>query len=77
MESLEYTLQKFDPGVVLLDANHHIVAMNQVAHRVLGNVRGDPIGRDALLSELQSEMIPYTPEELIEIAQKEMTAAMI
>jgi hypothetical protein len=48
MESLEYTLQKFDPGVVLLDANHRIVAMNQVAHRVLGDVRGDPIGRDVL-----------------------------
>jgi hypothetical protein len=36
------------------------------------DIIGDPIGRDALLSELQSEMIPYTPEELIEIANKEM-----
>ncbi|HJQ27145.1 MAG TPA: DUF885 family protein [Blastocatellia bacterium] len=33
---------------------------------------GDPIGRDALLSELAYEMIPYTPEELIAIAKKEM-----
>jgi uncharacterized protein (DUF885 family) len=32
---------------------------------------GDPIGRDALLAELQFEMIPYTPEELIDIAQRE------
>lgn len=32
---------------------------------------GDPIGRDALLEELQYEMIPYTPDELIEIANKE------
>ena len=32
---------------------------------------GDPIGREALLSELAYEMIPYTPEELIEIANKE------
>lgn len=32
---------------------------------------GDPIGREALLQELQYEMIPYTPEELIEIANKE------
>lgn len=32
---------------------------------------GDPIGRAALLSDLQMEMIPYTPEELIEIANKE------
>jgi uncharacterized protein (DUF885 family) len=32
---------------------------------------GDPIGRDALMSELAYEMIPYTPEELIAIANKE------
>ena len=34
-------------------------------------VIGDPIGRVALLDALQLEMIPYTPEELIEVAQKE------
>ncbi len=32
---------------------------------------GDPIGRDALLRELEYEMISYTPEELIEIANRE------
>ena len=32
---------------------------------------GDPIGRNALIEELKFEMIPYTPEELIEIANKE------
>ena len=32
---------------------------------------GDPIGRAALLQELEYEMIPYTPEELVEIANKE------
>jgi len=32
---------------------------------------GDPIGRAALMEELQYEMIPYTPEELIELANKE------
>ena len=32
---------------------------------------GDPIGREALINELRSEMIPYTPEELIDIANKE------
>jgi uncharacterized protein (DUF885 family) len=35
------------------------------------DIVGDPIGHDALVSELQSEMIPYTPEELIAIANKE------
>lgn len=32
---------------------------------------GDPIGRDALIDELKYEMIPYTPEELIQLANKE------
>lgn len=32
---------------------------------------GDPIGREALIEELKFEMIPYTPEELVEIANKE------
>lgn len=32
---------------------------------------GDPIGRAALIEELKFEMIPYTPEELLEIANKE------
>ena len=32
---------------------------------------GDPIGRKALLNELEYEMIPYTPEELVQLANKE------
>jgi len=32
---------------------------------------GDPIGRDGLLIDLQYEMIPYTPEELVAIAERE------
>jgi uncharacterized protein (DUF885 family) len=37
---------------------------------------GDPVGRDALIAELQDNMIPYTPEELIAIAQTEMDWCM-
>ncbi|MCC7388740.1 MAG: DUF885 domain-containing protein [Phycisphaerales bacterium] len=32
---------------------------------------GDPIGREKLLADLASEWIPYTPEELIAIAERE------
>ncbi|ANI89092.1 X-Pro dipeptidyl-peptidase [Arachidicoccus ginsenosidimutans] len=32
---------------------------------------GQPVGRDELIKELHYEMIPYTPEELIDIANKE------
>ncbi len=35
------------------------------------DIIGHAIGRDALLRELQFAMIPYTPEELIAIAEKE------
>ena len=34
---------------------------------------GDPIGREALLTDLQHEMIPYTPEQLIALAEKELS----
>ncbi len=36
------------------------------------DIIGDPIGREALMVELASEMIPYTPEELIAIGHKEL-----
>ena len=32
---------------------------------------GDPIGRDGLLADLAREMVPYTPEELLAIAERE------
>ncbi len=35
------------------------------------DIVGDPIGRDALMSELAYEMIPYTPEQLLTLANKE------
>jgi uncharacterized protein (DUF885 family) len=36
------------------------------------DIIGDPIGREGLMVELASEMIPYTPEELIAIGWKEL-----
>ena len=35
------------------------------------DIVGNPIGREALMNELAFEMIPYTPEQLIAIANKE------
>ncbi|HAN97325.1 MAG TPA: DUF885 domain-containing protein [Planctomycetaceae bacterium] len=32
---------------------------------------GEPLGREALEAELRFEMIPYSPEELVEIAERE------
>jgi dipeptidyl aminopeptidase/acylaminoacyl peptidase/uncharacterized protein (DUF885 family) len=36
------------------------------------DIVGNPIGREALMSELAFEMIPYTPEELVKIAENEL-----
>ena len=36
-----------------------------------GPIVGDPIGRDGLAEDLRYEMIPYTPEELIAIAERD------
>ena len=36
------------------------------------DIIADAIGRDAVLEELAHEMIPFTPEELIEIGKKEL-----
>jgi uncharacterized protein (DUF885 family) len=33
---------------------------------------GDPIGCDALVAALQHEMIPYTPEEIMQLAEREL-----
>ncbi len=33
---------------------------------------GDPIGREALEAELQHEMIPYTPEQIVMLAEREL-----
>lgn len=34
---------------------------------------GDPIGRDALVAALRHEMIPYSPEEVMQLAERELT----
>ncbi len=38
---------------------------------------GNPIGRDALIDALKYEMIPYTPEELLKIADEEYAWCLI
>jgi uncharacterized protein (DUF885 family) len=50
----------------------------QVREQIVGikpgdktTIVGNPIGREALISSLQYEMIPYTPEELLVLADRE------
>ena len=46
--------------------------IGSIAEEDAADIIGDPIGREALIDDLRYEMIPYTPEELIEIAETEL-----
>jgi len=46
MESIQDELQRFNPGMVWLDRNHRIVAMNTVADQTLGAKPGELIGEE-------------------------------
>ncbi len=48
METLQYKLQQFDPGIVWLDYNNRISALNSVAMDVLGNLRELALGENIL-----------------------------
>lgn len=47
-ERFEHRLQKFDPGVIWLDAGHRVTAINGVAAEVLGVTPGDVMGTEVL-----------------------------
>ena len=48
METFQHQLQKFDPGVVWLDQDNHIYALNSVAIEVLGANAEEIIGQEIL-----------------------------
>jgi uncharacterized protein (DUF885 family) len=62
-KAVEDSLQKYSEFVV--------AKLVGIAPNDKTTIIGDPIGRDALLEELEFEMIPYSPEELIQIANRE------
>ena len=50
----------------------YIKVLRERVAKVEGDeITGDPVGREALMLDLKREMIAYTPEELIDIANKE------
>ncbi|GAB3527626.1 DUF885 family protein [Pontibacter brevis] len=53
----------------LAEAKGRVPGKNQKVDQ--SGIVGSPIGREELIRQLEYEMIPYTPEELIEIANKE------
>lgn len=45
--------------------------LNTTQKEDISGIKGVPIGRDELIRQLRTEMISYTPDELIELANKE------
>ena len=45
-ESFHHKLQRFDPGIVWLDRNNRVMALNALASRVLGTSVGEVIGTE-------------------------------
>lgn len=54
-------------GTLLADKGKSDVSQKDDGSGIIGN----PIGREEIIRQLQYEMIPYTPEDLIAIANKE------
>lgn len=48
METIQHKLQQFDPGMVWLDKDNHILAMNGIAMETLNARPGDLIGEEIL-----------------------------
>ena len=48
METFQHQLQKFDPGIVWLDGNNQITALNYVATKVLSANFDEVIGKEIL-----------------------------
>lgn len=64
------TYQALDESLTAYAAGFKSKA-NSLPSQDKSGIAGQPVGRDALVQQLNYEMIPYTPEELIEIANKE------
>jgi hypothetical protein len=67
-----WTRQPFDALDKRLDTHIKLLRDKLAGAADPEKIIGDPIGRDALLAELRHEMIPYTPEELITLAEREL-----
>lgn len=65
------TYKKLDSALGLYAAGFKASADKNAPGRDSSGIVGFPIGRDEIVRQLKYEMIPYTPEELMEIANRE------
>ena len=69
-ESLDKALQDFILSVNAKPENEAGLKPDSSKDADYG-IKGNPIGQQALVTQLKEEFIPYTPEELLKIAEKE------
>jgi Bacterial protein of unknown function (DUF885) len=65
------TYRKLDSSLGAYATAFKMSADKNAPNKDSSGIVGFPIGRDEIVRQLKYEMIPYTPEELIEIANKE------
>ncbi len=65
------TYRKLDSSLGQYGQTFTLVAERDSPNKDSSGIIGQPIGRDEIIRQLKNEMIDYTPEELIEIANKE------
>ena len=65
------TYNKLDSALTSYATVFKITAEKNAPNKDSSGIVGYPIGREEIIRQLSTEMIPYTPEELIQIANKE------
>lgn len=65
------TYNKLDSALTSYATVFKITAEKNAPNKDSSGIVGYPIGREEIMRQLSIEMIPYTPEELIQIANKE------
>ena len=65
------TYKKMDSLLTVYGNSFKTAAEKNAPNKDSSGIVGYPIGRDEIVRQLKYELIPYSPEELIEIANKE------
>ncbi|MEO6731944.1 MAG: DUF885 family protein [Ferruginibacter sp.] len=65
------TYKKLDSSLIAYAAAFKANAEKNAPNKDSSGIVGYPIGRDEIVRQLNYEMVPYTPEELIQVANKE------
>jgi uncharacterized protein (DUF885 family) len=71
LEKLDFDALGHDGQIDYLLLKNHLESQQRRLALKTQPTRGRPVGREALLADLAAEMVPYTPEELLAIAERE------